>query len=131
MTHSFDSSDASQFRKRIVELLAPLEKEFGAKVTVGNTVYGNVLRTKVELHKIDESGVDKTEEQRFKSFSNMYGVPPEMFNQVVKINGKEYQLIGMSTRSDKYPFMALELSTKKTWKMSAEMVKRGITKNKE
>ena len=130
MEHSFDSSDASRFHKRIIELLAPLGKEFGAKVTVGNTVYGNVLRTKIELHKVDEeSGVDKTEEKRFKSLSNSYGVSPEMFNKVVKINGKEYQLIGILPRSDKYPFKAIELSTQKTWKLSAEMVKRGIPKN--
>ena len=99
-------------RERLNEAIAPIAEEFGLTIKATNGTYGNSHgQFKVEIATTDTDGNEVTKESA--DYLSMCqwdsDWKPEWLFQNFTVRGKEYKVVGWSTRSSKYPLLACDV----------------------
>jgi len=99
-------------RERLNEAIAPIAEEFGLTIKATNGTYGNSHgHFKVEIATTDTDGNEVTKESA--DYLSMCqwdsDWKPEWLFQNFTTGGKEYRVVGWSTRSSKYPLLACDV----------------------
>lgn len=121
-----DKANCKLLRDELEKVLEPFGKKFGLSCSTGSGRFSeNSFTLKVEMATIDKDGkVQNKEAEAFRLNAFMYGLKPEHLNQTfTSWNGEEFEIIGLATRSTKYPILAKNLDNGKTFKFPAEQVK--------
>ena len=124
-----DKETCKTLREELEKVLEPFGKKFGINASTGSGRFSeNNFTLKVEMAVVDSNGnVKNKEAESFKLNAFMYGLKPEHLNQTFKSwTGESFEIIGLATRSSKYPILAKNLETGKTFKFPAEQVKMMI-----
>jgi hypothetical protein len=95
-------------RAAIEAALAQVGKELGIKFTVGSGTYdpsGAFGSYKLEMATADTKALEDAERSEWNRWCRMYNLAPEHFGVEVEIRGTgRCKIIGMSRRSNKFPF---------------------------
>jgi hypothetical protein len=121
-----DKDTCRKIRDELNKVLEPFGKKFGLVVHAGNATYSeNNAVFKVEVNTVDQDGnAISREAEAFTKNAFVYGLKPEHLNQTFKsFHGESFEIIGLATRSNKYPILAKNLENGKTYKFPAEQVK--------
>lgn len=94
------------------------------KIHVGNATYTESNATlKVEVSLVGKDGEVKTKDaEHFKTYAILYGLKEEDFGKSFKSNGHTYKIVGLKTKSGKYPVIA-EREDGKKFKFGLEYIK--------
>ncbi len=127
---SIDKKLLKALRDDINKALKSVAEKHGVGLDLGNASYNDQhANFKLKVSSKNESGETITEEMSaFNALHKLYGLEKDMLFKTFMSNGSEYEIIGLKPRSHKYPILARELSSKKTFKFPAEVVKERMDK---
>ena len=121
-----DRASCKKLRTELEKILEPFGKKFGIDVKTGSGSFSETSFTlKVEMATISADGkVQNKEAEAFKTNAFVYGLKPEHLNTTFKTwTGEKFEIVGLATRSRKYPILAKNLDNGKVFKFPAEQVK--------
>ena len=116
-------------RNKIEELLKPIEEEFNIKVSLNGGRFSNTMyNPKIELSIInDEGGIAETKERTdYKRNCVFFDLKEEYLDQSFTVAGTEYLVVGLKPRSRKYPIIAKDTRSNKSYKFGADTVRRAF-----
>jgi len=115
-------------RARIQQALLDIGDELGFEISLGSASFDNRGCTfKMELSKVFEDGTVLTRAAMdFNACCHLYGLKPEHLGQTFVVRGTEYRLTGAKPLSPKFPLLAENLNTGKTFKFTAPGVQQGL-----
>ena len=124
---TIDKTACKTLRDEMNKVLEPLGKKLGVVIKTGNASYdggGNYATFKVNINTVSKDGNVVTKEaSAFINNAVYYGLKPEHLNQTFSDwNGEKFEIVGLATRSHKYPILAKN-NMGKTFKFESEMVK--------
>lgn len=113
-----DRDKARKVSEAMQEALGLIEKDFGVKFKVGNGTYNESGVTfKVEAAELSKDGLVLGKETvHYRQFQKRYGLP-DLWT-VVSFGGKQYKIVGLKPRADKFPVLAQRDG--RTFKLSVE-----------
>lgn len=120
-----DRASCKRLRDELDKVLAPLGKKLGLSISAGNASFTPENATfKVKIATLGADGTVRNEEaEAFKKSAILYGLKPEMLNTTFKDwGGDTFEIVGLATRSRKYPVLAKNILTGKTFKFPVEQV---------
>jgi hypothetical protein len=123
---TIDKATCKKIRAELDKVLEPFGRKFGLSVKSGNATYSeNNATFKIKIATVDSNGnVQDAEAEAFKMNAFMYGLKPEHLNTTFESwNGETFEIIGLATRSPKFPILATNTKSNKTFKFTAEQVK--------
>ena len=123
-----DRNKAKLLREKLDEVLkAFIGPELGVSATVGRGSFTESnLTFKIEIADL-VGGVAVTKEaSAFKVLAPLYGVKPEDLGRTFTFRGEQYELTGLNSRADKFPFKAKRVSDGRGFKFGEEIVKQGL-----
>ena len=125
----FSRSSAGDIRDQINAALAPVAKDLGIQLEVGNVVLGGSNATfRVEAAVLNDAGVAQTQEVRsFELYGEMYGLEKEDFGGTFTHRGDTFKLSGIKMKAPKFPIQATRLKDGKTYGFMAPL-KEKITR---
>jgi len=114
----------SQISNEIVASLKEIEEKYGEKIQSKGGRYGSTSYTlKLEVATLSSDGTALTQEANdFKAMASTYGLKPEYLDQEVMINGETVRIIGLKSRSHKYPILG-EQRDGRTYKYPVDTIK--------
>ena len=119
-----DRKKVQLLRTKIAEVLEPLGKELGLKMSVvGNASFSNSNVTfKVEVAEVNEDGEAQTRAvEEFKAYAVLYGLQEDMFGKTFTIGSNIYKICGLKAKAHKYPVLA-KRSDGKVFKFSVSSI---------
>lgn len=123
MIKEFNRETLRVLRKSFDADLMELQIKYGLTFKVGHISYTDTSATiKVEAAL---SGVDVAKEN-FNFYATKFGLKPEYFGKVTKINGIGYQVAGIKPRARKYPILMKNLQNGVTVKVPSHVVKQAL-----
>lgn len=124
----FNRENLRVLRARMSEALAPVAEEFGLSMELGRMGYqSSNFSVKVEVSTKGENGeVYNKDAEAFGICSKWVGIKAEALGETFNSGDSTYTLTGWKPRSPKYPVLATEVSTGKTFKFTAESVVRAL-----
>jgi hypothetical protein len=104
-----DESKMTYLLDRVEDSFKQLSDEFGIAMDIDACSYTkNNGRFQVKLAVLDPNGKPRTEEREsFKNYAQFYGLKPTDLDRKFIFKGKAYTICGLSTRSKKYPILAM------------------------
>lgn len=101
------------------QALVAIAEKHGVQIKVGSGSFTSDNATvKVEIAAIASDGTAKTKEATdFERYATSYGLKPEDLGKTFSYGGKEYTLVGAKPRSTKYPLLAKDNRSGKTFKL--------------
>ena len=120
-----DRASCKRLRTEMDKVLAPLGKKLGVSIFAGNASYDATNATfKVKIATLDTDGNVRDERaESFKRSAVLYGLKPEMLNTTFKDwNGDAFEIVGLATRSRKYPVLAKKVGTESIFKFEVDKV---------
>jgi len=117
-----DSGKARKIAEAMQEALGLIEKDFGIKFNVGNATYSPTnVRFKVEAAEVSTDGIVLNREaDAYKQLQAMYSLP-DLGTLFVSV-GKQYKIVGIKPRSDKFPILATQVGNGRTYKFTIKAV---------
>jgi hypothetical protein len=115
-----DKVTTERIKARAIELLRPLEAEFGVNVAPrrGNYGQGHCM-LQFEFAETGEDGVAQTRDvEAFKTLCLVYGLQPEDLGRKFVSNGEVFTVTGLNPKSRKYPVCAMRARDGKRFKFS-------------
>jgi len=112
---TIDRASCKRLRDELDKVLAPLGMKLGLDISAGNATFTAENATfKVKIATLSADGTVRDEEaEAFKKGAVLYGLKPEMLNTTFKgWNGETFEIVGLATRSRKYPVLAKDKSGK-------------------
>ncbi len=106
----------------ITASLTAIEEKYGIKIKRkgGGSYDGGSFTFKLEACTTSTDGqVNSKEATDFKRQATFYGLKPEYLEQEVILSGERVKIIGLSTRSRKYPILGTRLRDGKTYKYTS------------
>lgn len=119
-------TQAKKIDARVLELLRPLEKELGLKITFkGGILRGsNSAILKYAFTELDSNGEAKgPEADDFTRYATEYGLKPEDLHRTFKYKGKTLKIVGLNLRAKSHPIIAEYLDTRKKIKFPEAYIK--------
>lgn len=115
-----DKSKVSAMRIAVNEALIKVGEVFNMSIKVGNIKYGDSdITLQVKASSISEDGVVQTQERTdFINLAKSMGLEPEWIDKEFTLRGDTYKIIGLKPRSYKFPILAKDLRSGKTYKIS-------------
>ena len=101
----------------------------GANFRLGNASFvpGSCATFKLEVALIKKDGTVETKDAAaWQRYANLYNLPADGVGKIVTLNGKRCKIIGFAPRSHKYPVLANDLSSGKTFKFMISTVQRAF-----
>ena len=119
----FSRSSAGDIRDQINAALAPVAKDLGIQLEVGNVVLGGSNATfRVEAAVLNDAGVAQTQEVRsFELYGEMYGLEKEDFGGTFTHRGDTFELCGLNMKAPKYPIQAKRLRDGRVYRFVAPL----------
>lgn len=109
-------------------LCSEIAKRHGLKILPrgGRLTDGGVI-LKFELAPIGANGETMTQfVTAFKKLAPMYGLKAGDLNRKVVINGRQYTISGLRTSAHRYPVLAVEKTSGKTFKFPAQDIRKAL-----
>lgn len=126
----FDRASVRQILAECEEALRPVAEKYGLTLDrKGKTYYQDALPVMYQLlvTKMDEDGnVLSADAKAFQEQAFLYGLEPSDLGREFKSRGDTFRITGLKPRSRKYPVLAKNVKTGKTFKFPAESVKAGL-----
>ena len=114
------SSTLKMLRVGMQNVLDDVADEHNITVRVGNASYsGKEATFKVHIT-LNNSNLPTSEEESYDLHATLYGLPKR--GEFVTLNNTIYKLVGFKPRSTKYPVLATDVKTNKTYKLPLELV---------
>ena len=108
-TTHIDRSTLPQIEARMVELLKPLEVEFGLVATHQHAVYdrnGRYAIVKMQIAVVSDDGQAQTAEAlAFRRFAPQDGIPADTLHKKFNVRGQAVELTGYNPKSWKMPYL--------------------------
>jgi hypothetical protein len=111
----------------IEQALEPVGDDFGMAVKVGAITFGSTnCHMKIEFGTVSEDGeIDTKQAVDFRQRAPMYGLESSDLHRTFQApTGLEYKIIGLNTRSRRYPILARATKGGKTYKFATASVLR-------
>lgn len=126
----FDRATVRQILAECEEALRPVAEKHGLTLDrKGKTYYQDALPVMFQLliTKLDEDGnVLTADAKAFQQQAFLYGLEPSDLGREFRSRGDTFRITGLRPRSRKYPILAENVKTGKTYKFHAETVKAGL-----
>jgi hypothetical protein len=126
---SFDRATTKALRSSLDNALKGLENQFGISIHVGNATFTpDNVTFKVNVATVGESGEVMTKEaSAFQQLAKFYGLEPEHLFKTFSAAGEQYKIVGLKTKSPKFPILAKRLKDGKTYKFSEKGLSLRLT----
>ena len=124
-----DRNNIKSIRNAISNALKEVEEEYGLTIRVGNISYSlNEANVKVKV----SVGTDTTQIARneWDRGCRRFSLTPEMFGKEFYYMAGLYKIVGIKTRSRKYPVLAQSMRNGKVFKMSDYVVRNALKEEK-
>lgn len=118
---TFSRSDVRSINEEMEAAVQAVAKRYGLKIEVGNTRFSSTeINTKLKVSVVNtKTGVGMTKEAKaYELIAPQKGIRVKL-GEEIPIRGKRFIVKGWNTRSPKYPIVAEEVGSGKTYKMSA------------
>lgn len=107
--------------------LQAVAEKFGVTITPGRSVYSNgdtgALKFDMVIRKETTDGrVLDIRAVDFQRYAAEFGFEASDLDREFKSNGKTYRIVGLKPNSPRFPVLAQDVSTNKTYKFPAETV---------
>ena len=127
----FDKSSLTALRIDLEAALVAVAQKHGVTLTLGTCRYSptdaHYTRLSVNLPTGKENGVGvNPDAAMFIKYAEMYGVQESDLGRIIRIQGKEFQLVGLKPKRSKYPFLAKLVSTGTVYKLAQSQVKAAL-----
>jgi hypothetical protein len=131
ITH-FTDDNLKLLRIRIAAALKPIELEFEVKLDLKPARYSpNNFTARFEGSVKSSSGIVVTKESEdFKRNAFMYGLHPNDLNRIFLHKGERFTIVGLATRSRKYPIICKKPNSPGHTKFSAPFLKQILSEQK-
>jgi len=116
--------------EHILDALKEVGEELGLSISINGGRYGATSYTpKLQLALISEDGeVMSSEAETFKNFAQYYGMKESDLHRKVTINGTRYEIVGLSTRSRKFPVLTKRVKDGRAFKHTKDGVVAALAK---
>jgi hypothetical protein len=117
---TFSRSDVRSINSEIEQAIQSIAKRYGLRIEVGNARYSSTeINTKVKVSVVDtKTGVGITKEAKaYELLAPQNGIRVKLGEEVT-LRGKRFIVKGWNTRSPKYPIVAEEVSSGKSYKLN-------------
>lgn len=110
----------------LAEAVKEIEKKHGVSFSRGNGKYSDTdCYMKVTFTDNDINGDVKTPEATaFENYADHYGLQKSDLNKTFTQRGETFKIVGLKTRSHKYPILCKKVSNGKGYKFPSEDVVR-------
>ena len=108
-----------EFRNDFENQMKGMEAKYGFKISLGSMSYSsNQFTSKVTVTDTAGGNADDAEgKQSLKSDGWKFNLTEKDYNKRFGYNGKQWELKGLKPRSRKYPIIATEVGTNKSYKL--------------
>ena len=113
-------------RKTIEAELKALGEKLGVTFKAGSGSYepdGSAGHYKLEITEVRDDGVT-AEQLKFNKVCQLYNLKPQDFGKTLKVNGRDFKLVGLNTRAPKNPVMIKCLESGGSFKASERVLKQ-------
>lgn len=119
-----------EIRNEIMKALQPIADNLGVAFSIGKIGYSDTYcKVPLTISIVGESGeVQTPEAEAFKQVAHLYDLKPENLFAKFKMGGVEYEIIGLNTRSGKYPIKCRRVKDGQAVKVAADAVKNALPK---
>jgi hypothetical protein len=125
---TFDRSNLPALRRRIQTDLDKIAAELGVSIKLGTGTFSATNVTfKMEVAAIGEGGtILNREAEDFKRFARIYGMDAQDLGRKTIVGGRTYEIVGLASKSVKYPILAKLCSSGTIYKLPSHSVKAGL-----
>jgi hypothetical protein len=125
---NFDRAECRRLREGLERAVAIVAKGFGVEIRVGDMRFSAENCTiKLEAAVKAATGeVLSKPRTDFDRYCRAFGLEPEHLNAEFSQGGAHYRITGLKPGASKYPVLAVNLRTGKTYKFPVSAVKRGL-----
>lgn len=119
-------SEAKQISEAIAEALKPVEQELGVTITIGGGTFDpqvGTFKPKIEV------SVGDAEKNEFALNAPLFALTEDDYEREFESHGHTYQLVAISTRRPKYPFVGRRLDGKQFKFTDAILPQLGVRKS--
>jgi hypothetical protein len=128
----FTRPELKRLDEDIDKHLEQIGKKFGIHLKRGSGRFSpDNFSFKIEASIIGKDGTVATREAKdFERYAKMYGLNPKDLGKTFEDwDGKEFEIVGLTTRSPKYPILAKNTMNGKTFKFSEKQVQQALAKS--
>jgi len=127
----FNRSECKRLDEAIQKELDKLENRFGVKLTRRNGSFGPSSYTfKIEAAVVSENGeVMSKMAQDFNHYAISFGLKPTDLFATFTSQGRTFKITGMKPQSYKFPIIAMDIDTEKSFKFGEAEIKRHLEKS--
>lgn len=129
----FNRKNLKELRPEIQAVLDMIHHEYGVKIELGSMSFSaDKFTARITGYAGEEADKGRSErrenefEQCFRLQSFLLGLKETDLGKKFGMGGKDYILIGMKPKAQKYPLLGKDVETGKTFKFSVDSVKAGL-----
>lgn len=121
---TLNKSNIKDVRQKIQTILDEAGEELGLQIKMGNISYDALsLRSKLEVKVLNGANADDLEKREFEKSCVICGLKPEDYNKEIKYMGQSYLIVGIATRSRRYPIIVKSKNSDKQYKLPLDALK--------
>lgn len=127
--NKFDKVICRKLGEAIIEAMKKIEDEYGVHFERKGGSFSETNYTlKLEASVVSQDGIVLSREaEEFKRYCQLYNLETEDLGRTFKdTTGTEWKVVGLSSRSNKYPIMAKRIADGKNFKLGQRMVQQGL-----
>jgi pyrroloquinoline quinone (PQQ) biosynthesis protein C len=106
-----------------------IEKKHSVKFKTGRASYNKEqFSMKVEFLDVKANGTvaDSKEVEAWNFYAERHGLKKSLLNSTITLQSKKFKVSGWNTRAKRYPVMAIEVATGKSFKLPVSSVLRAM-----
>lgn len=121
--NSLDRTAVRRINSDIEAALKAVADRYGVQIKLGNSRFSNTnCTTKIDISTVNEGGTAMTKEATdFNRFASSFGITKKL-GDTFDFRHDSYEITGLKPRSSKYPVLAKNLSSGKTFKFPASVI---------
>jgi hypothetical protein len=125
MIKTLDRQNVKTISEDVMDALKSVALKHGVQFSYkGGRFSSSNVTYKIEAAVVGDGGVVESSERKdFILYATSYGLKPEWLDTKFTQSGKEFTIVGLSTRKHKNPVLCKQTSNGKTYIFSAEMIK--------
>jgi hypothetical protein len=129
----FNSQNIDVIRAAIELKLAEVSEQYGILLHAGGMSYSHskiTTRLTIKIVSEDVKDGESIEEASARSDFALYapslGLAAEDFGKEVRVDGKQFKIVGIAPRSRKYPILGETIDGKKTFKLAVNAIRNQL-----
>ena len=126
---TFNTNSLTKMRSEMLKNFEALEKKYGIKFNVGRMTYSHDnFSAKVTCSLVSNDGTVLTAEAKnLMDYGKMSGLNDDVkLNKKFYYSGQHFKVVGLATRSQKFPVICEDVNTGKSYKLPIAGVNRNI-----